>query len=46
MTEEIAEVLARVDGDSGSRMMESEREKLLRMAQNLHHRVIGQERSG
>ncbi|XPE23295.1 AAA family ATPase [Shigella sonnei] len=31
-----------MDGYSGSRMMESEREKLLRMEQELHHRVIGQ----
>lgn len=39
---EIAEVLARWTGIPVSRMMESEREKLLRMEQELHHRVIGQ----
>ncbi len=40
---EIAEVLARWTGIPVSRMMESERDKLLRMEQELHHRVIGDE---
>lgn len=39
---EIAEVLARWTGIPVSRMLESEREKLLRMEDFLHHRVIGQ----
>ena len=41
---EIAEVLARWTGIPVSRMMESERDKLLRMEQELHHRVIGRMR--
>ena len=40
--EEIAEVVARWTGIPVARMMESEREKLLRMEQDLHQRVIGQ----
>jgi ATP-dependent Clp protease ATP-binding subunit ClpB len=40
---EIAEVLARWTGIPVARMMESEREKLLRMEDDLHHRVIGQD---
>ncbi len=40
---EIAEVLARWTGIPVSRMMESERDKLLRMEQELHHRVIGED---
>lgn len=40
---EIAEVLARWTGIPVSRMMESERDKLLRMEQELHHRVIGRD---
>ena len=40
--EEIAEVLARWTGIPVARMMESERDKLLRMEQDLHQRVIGQ----
>ena len=40
---EIAEVLARWTGIPVSRMLESEREKLLRMEQELHQRVIGQD---
>ena len=40
---EIAEVLARWTGIPVSRMMEGEREKLLRMEHDLHHRVIGQD---
>ncbi|VFS77872.1 Heat shock protein F84.1 [Raoultella planticola] len=39
---EIAEVLARWTGIPVARMMEGEREKLLRMEQELHSRVIGQ----
>ncbi|MBJ7224004.1 MULTISPECIES: ATP-dependent chaperone ClpB [unclassified Brenneria] len=39
---EIAEVLARWTGIPVSRMLEGEREKLLRMEQELHRRVIGQ----
>ncbi|MBT5817456.1 MAG: ATP-dependent chaperone ClpB [Proteobacteria bacterium] len=41
--EEIAEVVARWTGIPVSRMLEGEREKLLRMESELHHRVIGQE---
>ncbi len=40
---EIAEVLARWTGIPVSRMLESERDKLLRMEQDLHKRVIGQD---
>jgi ATP-dependent Clp protease ATP-binding subunit ClpB len=40
---EIAEVLARWTGIPVSRMMEGERDKLLRMEQELHQRVIGQD---
>ncbi|MCG8710926.1 ATP-dependent chaperone ClpB [Brenneria sp. 4F2] len=40
---EIAEVLARWTGIPVSRMLEGEREKLLRMEEALHHRVIGQD---
>jgi len=39
---EIAEVLARWTGIPVSRMLESERDKLVRMEQELHNRVIGQ----
>ena len=39
---EIAEVLARWTGIPVARMLESERDKLLRMEQELHTRVIGQ----
>ncbi|GLP97131.1 ATP-dependent chaperone ClpB [Paraferrimonas sedimenticola] len=39
---EIAEVLARWTGIPVSRMLESEREKLLRMEDELHAKVIGQ----
>ncbi|WP_192459226.1 ATP-dependent chaperone ClpB [Musicola keenii] len=39
---EIAEVLARWTGIPVSRMLESERDKLLRMEQEMHQRVIGQ----
>ena len=41
---EIAEVLARWTGIPVARMMESERDKLLRMEQDLHQRVIGETR--
>ena len=40
--EEIAEVLSKATGIPVSRMMEGEKEKLLRMEQELHKRVIGQ----
>ncbi|WP_411853142.1 ATP-dependent chaperone ClpB [Yersinia enterocolitica] len=40
---EIAEVLARWTGIPVSRMLESKRDKLLRMEQDLHKRVIGQD---
>ncbi len=40
--EEIAEVVARWTGIPVSKMLEGEREKLLRMEAELHHRVIGQ----
>lgn len=40
---EVAEVLARWTGIPVSRMLESERDKLLRMEQDLHQRVIGQD---
>ncbi len=39
---EIADVLARWTGIPVARMLESEREKLLRMEEELHNRVIGQ----
>lgn len=41
--EEIAEVVAHWTGIPVSRMLEGEREKLLRMEAELHQRVIGQE---
>jgi ATP-dependent Clp protease ATP-binding subunit ClpB len=41
--EEIAEVVARWTGIPVSRLMEGEREKLLRLDQVLHQRVIGQD---
>ncbi|MFC0308867.1 ATP-dependent chaperone ClpB [Gallibacterium trehalosifermentans] len=40
--EEIAEVLSRATGIPVARMMEGEKEKLLRMEEELHKRVIGQ----
>ncbi|VEB21721.1 ATP-dependent chaperone ClpB [Avibacterium volantium] len=40
--EEIAEVLSRATGIPVSRMMEGEKEKLLRMEKELHKRVVGQ----
>ena len=41
--EEIAEVLSKATGIPISKMMEGEKEKLLRMEEELHKRVIGQE---
>ena len=41
--EEIAEVLARWTGIPVSKMLEGEREKLLRMESEIHQRVIGQD---
>ncbi len=41
--EKIAEIIARWTGIPVARMLESEREKLLRMEDELHQRVIGQE---
>ena len=40
--EEIAEVLSKATGIPVSKMMEGEKEKLLRMEEELHRRVIGQ----
>ncbi|MDY6942532.1 MAG: ATP-dependent chaperone ClpB [Pseudomonadota bacterium] len=40
--EEIAEVVSRWTGIPVSKMLEGERDKLLRMEENLHQRVIGQ----
>ena len=40
--EEIAEVLSRATGIPVSKMMEGEKEKLVRMEEELHKRVIGQ----
>lgn len=40
---EIAEVLARWTGIPVARMLESERDKLLRMEDSLHQRVVGQD---
>ncbi|MBB1487975.1 ATP-dependent chaperone ClpB [Oceanospirillum sediminis] len=41
--EEIAEVVSKWTGIPVSKMLESEREKLLKMEEGLHQRVIGQE---
>ncbi|MCK7598793.1 ATP-dependent chaperone ClpB [Microbulbifer sp. CAU 1566] len=41
--EEVAEVVSRWTGIPVSKMLEGEREKLLRMEANLHDRVIGQD---
>ncbi len=41
--EEIAEVVSKWTGIPVSKMLEGEREKLLRMEDALHHRVIGQD---
>jgi len=42
-TEEIAEVVSRATGIPVSRMMQGEREKLLKMEERLHARVVGQD---
>ncbi len=41
--EEIAEVVSRITGIPVSKMMQSEREKLLKMEAYLHRRVVGQD---
>ncbi len=41
--EEIAEVVSKWTGIPVSKMLEGERDKLLRMEQSLHHRVVGQD---
>ena len=43
--EDIAEVVARWTGIPVNRMLESEKEKLLRMETELHKRVVGQDRA-
>jgi ATP-dependent Clp protease ATP-binding subunit ClpB len=43
--EEIAEVVSRWTGVPVTRMLEGEREKLLRMEDELHHQVVGQEQA-
>jgi ATP-dependent Clp protease ATP-binding subunit ClpB len=43
--EDIAEVVARWTGIPVARMMESEKEKLLRMESELHKRVVGQDKA-
>ena len=43
--EDIAEVVARWTGIPVSRMLESEKDKLLRMESELHKRVVGQDRA-
>jgi len=43
MEEEIAEVVSAWTGIPVSKMLEGEREKLLQMENNLHHRIIGQD---
>ncbi|MCR5070562.1 MAG: AAA family ATPase [Bacteroidales bacterium] len=43
--EDIAEVVARWTGIPVARMMESEKEKLLRMEAELHKRVVGQDKA-
>ena len=42
--EDIAEIVARWTGIPVNRMLESEKEKLLRMEEGLHKRVVGQDR--
>ncbi|QES89285.1 ATP-dependent chaperone ClpB [Rhizosphaericola mali] len=42
-SEDIAETVARATGIPVSRMMQSEKEKLLHLEDNLHERVVGQE---
>lgn len=41
--EEIAEIVSRMTGIPVAKMMEGEREKLLRMEEELHKRVVGQD---
>ena len=41
--EEIAEVVSRATGIPVSKMMQGERDKLLKMEERLHHRVVGQD---
>ncbi len=41
--DEIAEIVAKWTGIPVSRMLEGEKQKLLRMEEELHHRVIGQD---
>ncbi len=41
--EEVAEVVSRWTGIPVSKMLEGDREKLLRMEDSLHHRVVGQD---
>ena len=43
--EEIAEVVAKWTGVPVSKMLEGERDKLLRMEDELHHQVVGQEQA-
>ena len=43
--DDIAEVVARWTGIPVNRMLESEKEKLLRMEQELHKRVVGQDKA-
>lgn len=42
-SEDIAEIVAKWTGIPVSKMLESEREKLLQMEENIHRRVIGQD---
>ncbi|WP_306352532.1 ATP-dependent chaperone ClpB [Flavobacterium sp. '19STA2R22 D10 B1'] len=42
-SEDIAEVVAKWTGIPVTKMLQSEREKLLRLEDELHHRVVGQE---
>ena len=43
--EDIADVVAKWTGVPVKRMLESEKEKLLRMEDELHHRVVGQQKA-
>jgi len=42
-TDDIAEVVARWTGIPVSKMLQSERDKLLKLEEHIHHRVVGQE---
>lgn len=42
-TDEIAEIVSKWTGIPVTKMVESERKKLLRLEEELHHRVVGQE---